>query len=124
MKYIKLFEYWSTEGNQYLINKDTENGGLVREYIRYFDLSSMVMDIWNFGKNELGIYPDKITHQEILYISTDGCKVIIKLENKVVTTISKIKIEYSNGSFKPKVIDSGDFSFDKFKYYLSKPKQL
>jgi len=119
MKYIKLFEYWSTEGNQYLINKNAENEGQVREFIRYFDLCPMVIDIWKYGRDKLQVYPDKMTPQEILYLSKDGCKVIINIENKAVTSISKIKIEHTNGSFKPKVVDTGDFSFDKLKYYLS-----
>ena len=125
MKYIKIFEnnpftYIEQDFNkgQYLVNKDVENIEKVEMFINDNNLNYMIKDIWNYSKNELNIYPDKITNNEILYLTKDGCKVIIHIENGIVTTISKIKIEMVNQSFKPNVISTSDFSFEKFKHLI------
>ena len=108
---------WTTSGNQYLINKNAENLDLVKQFVEYFNLTKKIIDIWLFSKKNYNIYPDKITTTEIIYLISDY-KIIIKIENKEISTIQKVKIEYKNNSFKAVVLDEANFSFDKFKYFL------
>lgn len=102
---------------KYLINKDVKNFNIVETFVKYFHLSKMVIDIWKYAKNNFNLYPDEITLNQILYLK-DNYKIIIQIDNGEITNLSKTKIEYIGDKFKPKVISSTEFSFDKFKYLL------
>lgn len=113
---MKIFKLNETYINHYLVNKDTEKINKVEEFIQAFNLNPMIIDVWEFTKN-LNIYPNKITEEEILYITQEGYKVIIKIQDGEITKLLKIKIIY-NTRFVPEILYEGDFSYEKLKELL------
>ena len=110
---------WAASG--YLINRDTENLNIVTAFCRVFNLEEKVLTIYNYDKDHLNSYPNKITSEELLYFSKEEspCRVIISIENGLVTTIKKEKTLYEQGKgFTKKVIDEGPFSIEKLKYLM------
>ena len=137
MKVFKLNEGWNDDGfgstsnlnknnkniqpwsvSHYLINRDVESPQIVKSFCDLFELENKVFVIYTYAKDILGVYPDKITDEELLYISKDLCKVIITIKNGLVTTLKKEKITYQNGVFNKKIIDDDHFSIEKFKYLM------
>ena len=139
MKVFKLNEGWDDGGlgpltnlqpgdtktgatwaaSHYLVNRDVENLNTVKAFCNVFKLEEKVLAIYNYGKDILNTYPSKITDEEILYITKDGCKVIIKIENGLVTSIKKEKAlhDHTKG-FTKETIEECPFSMEKFKYLM------
>jgi len=107
---------WSA--SHYLINRDTENINKVKAFCNMFKMEPKVLAIYNYAK-DMNIYPDKITDEELLYMTQDGCKVTIIIENGLVTTIKKEKSTYDRKKgFTREKIEECPFSMEKFNYFI------
>ena len=107
------------ELSHYLVNRDVENLNLVKAFCNVFKLEDKVLAIYNYAKDILNTYPSKITDEELLYITKDGCKVSIKIEDGLVTTIKKEKHSYDHiKGMGKETIEEAPFSIEKFKYLM------
>lgn len=108
MKIFKFFEGWASISDKYLVNRDTENGAMIKRFIEVYNLSNLIFEIWEYGK-KIDIYPNKITDEEILYI-IDGCKIAIKIKSGIPIEIIKSGIKYVNNTFAPVIIQKEKLS--------------
>lgn len=140
MKVFKLNEGWEDRGlgaptnipisktnndsswaaSNYLVNRDVENPNIFKQFCKIHNLEDKVFFIFKHIKEELNILPSQLTENELLYFSKDGCKVIIHIENGLVTTIKKEKhFHETSKGFTKKTIDESTFSIEKLKYMLN-----
>jgi len=115
MKILKLNE--TIVSHHYLINGDTERADKVETFIHLYNLDTNIILIWEYIKDELKLYPNKITDEEILYITPDGHKLSIQLNNGEMTKIIDSKIVVKNNQFKSEK-EKYDFSLDKLEELL------
>ena len=115
MKYLK--EFWTIQDSQYLIGKDTQNEEKILNFFKYFKINNLALDIWNFLKNNYGIFPNEITPKKISYITKDGCKLELKLNETI--EIIKTKMEYKDGEFVHNILCSYPFSFEILKKLIA-----
>ena len=105
--------------SQYLVNREVENPRIVKAFCNVFGLENKVLAIYDFGKYHLKTYPSEITDEKMLYITKDGKKVTIKIENGLVTTIKKEKHSYDHiKGMGKETIEESKFSMEKFKYLM------
>ena len=117
MRYIKYFEYWSgakSPYSNYLINGDTEKYETVESFFNFFNMDLTLLELWLYAKNNYGIYPTKITKNEVMYISEDGCSVTISLLDGSVDKIKKVKLQHGVNGITHKSIFNGKYSTKRF----------
>jgi len=116
MKYIKLFEmvYPEVPFGDILVNEKTKSYEKVSNFITYYKLDPNILNIWNSVKQQYNEYPSKIDTKEVLYISQDGAKLILKLKDGKINSMEKISMDYIDLYFKPVIKYKGEYTWQKF----------
>lgn len=116
-------EDWDPNGweSEYLIDqKDLKDESIIKEFIELNGLDPLVLDIWKYGKSNLGAYPLKITNRGMLY-SSNRVEGYIEIEfTKPNFTIHRTTLSAgkSRGQIDYHFKGNGEFSFKNFKNFM------
>lgn len=114
---------WDPTGwdNEYLIDqKDLKDESVIKSFIELNGLDPLILDIWRYGKSNLGTYPSKITPKGMVY-SSNKVKGSIEIEfTKPIFTIHRTtaSIGKSRGQIDYHFAGRGKFSFKNFKDFM------